>query len=72
MLNMIEIWGYLSMLVVIWSMTMENVTKLRIVNSISCGMFIVYAVAHNAWPLIIMNSIVIFINMWRVLKPKND
>ena len=64
---MIEIWGYISMCVVIWSMTMKNMKWLRIVNSISCAMFIVYGIALGAYPIVLMNSIVIAINIYRVI-----
>ena len=64
---MIEIWGYISMCVVIWSMTMKNMKWLRIVNSISCAMFIVYGIALGAYPIVLMNSIVIAINIYRII-----
>lgn len=67
-MNSVEIFGYISMCVVIWSMTMKNIKMLRIVNSISCGMFIIYGVLMNAYPLVIMNSVVIGINVFRLLK----
>lgn len=67
-MTVVEIWGYISMLVVIWSMTMTNIKWLRIVNSISCGMFIIYGFLMSAYPLVVMNSIVIGINMWRLYK----
>jgi hypothetical protein len=67
-MNSVEIFGYISMLVVIWSMTMKDMKWLRIVNSISCGMFIVYGFLMMAYPLVVMNSIVILINVYRLIK----
>jgi hypothetical protein len=67
-MNSVEIFGYISMLVVIWSMTMKDMKWLRIVNSISCGMFIVYGFLMMAYPLVVMNSIVIGINVYRLIK----
>jgi hypothetical protein len=67
----IEIFGYISMCVVIWSMTMKDMKWLRIVNSISCGMFIVYGFFMNSYPLVVMNSIVIGINVYRLIKGEN-
>ena len=66
-MTLVETWGYISMCVVIWSMTMKNIKWLRIVNSISCGMFIVYGIALGAYPIIIMNSLVIGINVFRLI-----
>ncbi len=63
----VEIWGYISMIVVVISMLMKDMKWLRILNSISCGMFIIYGVLISAYPIIILNSIVILINMWRVI-----
>jgi hypothetical protein len=67
-MNSVEIFGYISMLVVIWSMTMKDMKWLRIVNSVSCGMFIVYGFLMMAYPLVVMNSIVILINVYRLIK----
>jgi uncharacterized protein with PQ loop repeat len=67
-MNSVEIFGYISMLVVIWSMTMKDMKWLRIVNSISCSMFIVYGFLMMAYPLVVMNSIVILINVYRLIK----
>ncbi len=69
-MNSVEVFGYISMLVVIWSMTMKDMKWLRIVNSISCGMFIVYGFLMMAYPLVVMNSIVIGINVYRLIKGK--
>jgi len=66
----LEIWGYLSMIVVIVSMLMNDVKKLRLINSIACAMFIVYGYFHQAYPVVMMNSIVIIINLYHVKKLK--
>jgi hypothetical protein len=67
-MTMIEIWGYLSMIVVLTSMLMKNMKTLRIVNIVSCTMFIFYGVALSAYPIIIMNFLVILINLYRLNK----
>lgn len=66
--KMVEIWGYISMIVVVISMLMKDMKWLRILNSISCAMFIVYGFFIGAYPIILLNSIVISINLWRVYK----
>ena len=65
---MIEIFGYLSMVVVLISMTMRDILTLRIVNSIACAMFIVYGYYLNLYPVMIMNTLVIVINMYKIYK----
>lgn len=64
----IEIYGYISMIVVVISMMMKNMKWLRILNSVSCAMFIVYGAFLGAYPIILLNSIVIGINLFRLLK----
>jgi len=66
--KMVEIWGYISMIVVVISMLMKDMKWLRILNSISCAMFILYGCFLGAYPIILLNSIVILINLWRVYK----
>jgi hypothetical protein len=65
---MIEIWGYISMIVVVASMMMKNIKTLRITNSIACAMFILYGLAHGTYPVVIMNILVIIINLYQLKK----
>ena len=64
----IEIWGYISMVFVLVSMLMKNMKLLRIINSISCVMFIIYGIALGAYPIILLNTLVILINVFRIIK----
>ena len=64
----IEIWGYISMIFVLVSMLMKNMKLLRIINSISCVMFIIYGIALGAYPIILLNTLVILINVFRLIK----
>lgn len=64
----IEIWGYISMIVVVISMMMKDIKWLRIINSISCAMFIVYGLLIVSYPVVILNSIVILINVYKIFK----
>jgi len=64
----VEIWGYISMVVVLISMLMKNMKKLRIINSISCAMFIIYGVILGAYPIVLLNVLVICINVFRLIK----
>ena len=64
----IEIWGYISMVFVLVSMLMKNMKLLRIINSISCVMFIIYGIALGAYPIILLNTLVILINVFRLIK----
>jgi len=65
---MIEIWGYISMIVVLASMMMKDMKRLRITNSIACAMFVVYGLIHETYPIVIMNILVILINLYQLKK----
>lgn len=67
--TLLEAWGYLSMILVLISMLMNDIRNLRIINSIACSMFIIYGYFHNAYPLVLMNTIIIVIN---IVKLKQD
>lgn len=60
--------GYLSMLMVLFSMMMKDMMLLRIFNSIACGMFVVYGILISAPPIVLMNILVIAINFYWIYK----
>lgn len=63
---MVEAFGYLAMVVVLVSMLMKDIRTLRILNSIACGMFVIYGMMLAAYPIIIMNLLVIAINLYKL------
>jgi hypothetical protein len=67
---MLEVFGYISMIVVLVSMMMENIKRLRIINSIACAMFMFYGYHHQAYPVVLMNACVIIINLIRLKQNK--
>ena len=67
-MELIEIWGYFAMCIVLISMMMKNMKWLRILNSIACAMFVLYGFVLGAYPIIIMNILVIVINLSRLRK----
>lgn len=69
-MDILELWGYFSMIVVLISMTLNDMKWLRIVNSIACAMFIVYGYFHQAYPVVVMNFLVIIINLYQLKKSK--
>ncbi len=56
------------MVVVLISTMMKDMKRLRIINSIGCLMFIIYGLILSAYPIVLMNSIVILIHIWRLYK----
>lgn len=67
-MSSVEIYGYISMLVVIFSCLTKDVLRLRIFNLIGCAMFVVYGFLLNAMPVIIMNVIIIGIHSYHIYK----
>ena len=67
-MQLIEIWGYTSMIFVLISMLMKNIKSLRILNSIACLMFVLYGLVLGAYPIVVMNILVIAINVFRLIK----
>lgn len=65
---MIDILGYVAMVVVLISMMMKNIRTLRIINTIACSMFVIYGILLGAVPIIIMNILVICINLNSIIK----
>lgn len=64
----IEIFGYIGTFLVVFSMLMTSITKLRIINI--CGSIIsaIYAIINNTWPIVIMNLCLIVINSFHLIK----
>jgi hypothetical protein len=63
---MIEFLGYIGMIIVLVSFTMRNMLRLRILNSIACGIFVFYGIMHGTVPIVIMNILVILINLYYI------
>lgn len=64
----IEIFGYIGSALVVISMLMSSVVKLRIINTIGSVVSGIYAVIVGALPLGIMNACLIVINLWGLYK----
>ncbi|MCH4551356.1 uroporphyrinogen decarboxylase [Aestuariibaculum lutulentum] len=62
--------GYAAMAMLLLSFTMKAVTKLRIVNSIGCLLFVIYGFMLDpiAKPIIITNGAILCVNLYYLLK----
>lgn len=63
-----EIFGYIGTALVITSMMMTSVMKLRLINI--CGGIIsaVYSAFYGAWAVVIMNACLIIINVFQIIR----
>lgn len=72
---MIELFGYLGSTLVVVSMLMASVVKLRVINTIGSIISATYAFIIGSFPLALMNICLIVINvynLWRLLKTKRQ
>ena len=69
--TLIEAIGYTGSLIVVASMLMTSVMKLRIVNTIGSVIFTVYAFIIRSYPTAFMNLCLVAINLWQMAKLSN-
>ncbi len=64
----LEIFGYIGTALVVISMMMTSINKLRIINI--CGSIIstIYSIINCVWPIVIMNICLIIINSYHLFK----
>ena len=65
---MIELIGYLGSALVVASMLMSSVVKLRVINTIGSGVFTAYALMIHSYPTALMNAALIAINVYNLIK----
>ena len=70
----VELVGYLASILIAIPLTMTDMYKLRIINSIGCLMFVIYGLNVGAYPVALANTIIIIINIYNLykLRVKND
>ena len=70
-MNMQMVWeiiGYVGSLLVVISLVMSNIIKLRIINTIGSTIFCVYALIIKSYPTAIMNAVLVGINIYYLVK----
>lgn len=69
---LIEIFGYIGSALVVISMLMTSIVKLRVINMIGSVISGIYAVICGAFPLAFMNACLIIINFYNLIKLKKE
>ena len=64
----IELIGYLGSILVLMSMLMSSVIKLRIINTVGSIIFTFYAFAIQTYPTAILNVILVGVNIYNIIK----
>lgn len=70
-----EIIGYVGSALVLISLLMSSVIKLRIINTVGSLIFCVYAIAIKSYPTAVMNGALVVINIYfltKILKTKKS
>jgi GNAT superfamily N-acetyltransferase len=67
-MNWLEWLGYLSSVIVAVSLVMSSIIKLRWFNLIGSALFAVYGYMINAIPVALINTVIIFINIYYLYK----
>ena len=65
---LLEIFGYIGTILVVVSMMMTSVTKLRIVNMCGSVISAIYAGICGTWPIVVMNISLFIINGFHLIK----
>ncbi|MSR92305.1 YgjV family protein [Inconstantimicrobium porci] len=71
--NWVEYIGYGASILVGLSMFMKDIMKLRFVNTIGCLLFVIYSFFIKAYPVAIVNIIIIiFVNLYYLYTMMKD
>ncbi len=72
-ISYIEWIGYLASFFLLLSFLMRNITTLRYINSLGCGLFVVYGILLGSLPITITNGAIILINIYYLfINRKNE
>lgn len=65
-----EIMGYAAMAVLMVSFLLKDLTRLRLVNSVACTLFVIYGflLTPYSYPIIISNAFIMCVNVYYLLK----
>ncbi len=72
-MNVTEIIGYSASVLLIVSFMLNDLTKLRVMNTLGCAFFVAYGfMLGNNWPIIIPNVFIIGVNTYHLLRSRNQ
>ena len=63
----LEIFGYIGTILVVSSMMMKSMQKLRVVNLIGGLISMIYSAFIVAWPLVLMNASIVSIHAFHLI-----
>lgn len=66
--NWIEWIGYAASILIGISMFMKDIVKLRFINLIGSLLFVIYGFIIKAYPVAIVNLVIVFVNIYYIYK----
>ncbi len=63
--------GYTAMALLMFSFLLKDITRLRIWNSLGCGVFIVYGFLIQSYPIMITNVFILCVNIYYLFLKKS-
>jgi len=67
MIGYIDLLGYVASFIILISLTMKSIVKLRWINAIGSLLFVIFAFLTKSTPTVVMNLGIILIDIWYVL-----
>jgi len=64
----VEYLGYVASVFIIMSLLTTNVKRFRYMNLIGCSSFFIYGTIIQAYPVIVLNTSCILINIFNIIK----
>ena len=65
---LLEIFGYIGTALIILSMSMKSMNKLRVLNIAGSIISVIYSLIISAWPTVILNVCLASINIYHLIK----
>lgn len=65
---MIEVIGYVASALIVASLAMTSVLKLRTISLLGSLAYVTYGVLLPAWPIVIANAIIAVLNVWNIYR----
>jgi len=64
----LELFGYLASALIAVSLMMTSILRLRLINLVGAVMFSAYGVLIHAYPVAILNGLIVLVNGWHLLQ----
>lgn len=64
----IEVVGYVASALIVVSLAMSSVVRLRVINFLGCVTFAVYGAIIGAWPIVVSNAFIAVLDLYYLLK----